>query len=151
MRHLPHSTDEQDLIAASLAAGDGEETTAVGRRRFDRGVGAWLGGIVLGTGGCLFGASMPYQHPVGVVVSVLWWGLYLGCLGMSLGAVLGLWAEPGLVDPSQEADGAGEPQTEVNGLTALADSYGFVDDASQATGGDSGLPALGRRVRVPGR
>ena len=62
-------------------------------RRFNRTIGFWLGGVLLGAGGCLLGASMPYQHPVGVAVSILWWGIYCGCLGVSLGALLGLWAE----------------------------------------------------------
>ena len=117
MRHLPHVMDEQDPILAPLALGDGEGTTAVGHRRFDRGVGAWLGGVALGMGGCLFGASMPYHHPLGVVVSVLWWGLYLGCLGMSLGALLGLWAESSPVHPSQGGDSAGKPPAEASGTT----------------------------------
>lgn len=100
MRHSPHAIGHQNRIPAPLAAGDRVTIRAVGRRRFDRGVGAWLGGIALGTAGCLVGASLPYQHPVGVAVGVLWWGLYLGCLGMSVGAVLGLWAEPSPALPS---------------------------------------------------
>jgi hypothetical protein len=63
----------------------------------------------LGAGGCLFGASMPYHHPVGVAVSVLWWGLYFGCFGTSLGALLGLWAEQTPAPPSQGSEGADEP------------------------------------------
>ena len=63
------------------------------RRRFNRTIGFWLAGLSLGAVGCLVGASMPYQHPVGVAVSVVWWGIYFGCLGMNLGALVGLWAE----------------------------------------------------------
>jgi len=63
------------------------------RRRFNRAVGFWLGGGLLGVGGCILGISIPYQHPVGMAVSALWWGIYLGCLGASIGAPLGLWAE----------------------------------------------------------
>jgi hypothetical protein len=62
-------------------------------RRFNRTIGFWLGGVLLGAGGCLLGAAMPYKHPVAVAVSILWWGIYCGCLGASLGALLGLWAE----------------------------------------------------------
>jgi hypothetical protein len=36
---------------------------------------------------------MPYRHPVAVTANLLWWGIFLGCLGASLGALLGLWAE----------------------------------------------------------
>jgi hypothetical protein len=56
-------------------------------RRFDRvSIGFWLGGATLGTGGCILGACMPYHHPVGIAISVIWWGIYLGCFGASLGA-----------------------------------------------------------------
>jgi hypothetical protein len=66
-------------------------------------IGFWLGGVGLGTGGCLLGAWMPYRHPVAVALSVLWWGLYLGCLGAWVGALVGAltgrapprpWAKP---------------------------------------------------------
>jgi hypothetical protein len=36
---------------------------------------------------------MPYRHPVAVAANVLWWGIFLGCLGASIGALLGLWKE----------------------------------------------------------
>jgi hypothetical protein len=36
---------------------------------------------------------MPYQHPVAVAISVLWWGIYLGCFGASVGALIGLFTE----------------------------------------------------------
>jgi hypothetical protein len=36
---------------------------------------------------------MPYRHPVAVTANVLWWGIFLGCLGASIGALFGLWAE----------------------------------------------------------
>jgi hypothetical protein len=64
-----------------------------GRRRFNRAVGSWLGGVILGAGGCLLGACLPYKSGVGVTVGVLWWGIYCGCFGTSIGALLGLWAE----------------------------------------------------------
>jgi hypothetical protein len=65
-------------------------------RRFNRvTIGLFLGGASLGTAGCILGASMPYRHPVGVTISILWWGIYLGCLGASIGAgiggLVGLW------------------------------------------------------------
>jgi hypothetical protein len=61
--------------------------------RFNRHSGFVLGGIIMAAGGCLFGAAMPYQHPVAVTVSVLWWSLFFGCFGAWLGALLGLCAE----------------------------------------------------------
>jgi hypothetical protein len=59
-------------------------------RRVDRVlIGFWLGGFGLGTAGCIVGACMSYHHPVAVMMSVVWWGIYLGCLGASLGAGIG--------------------------------------------------------------
>jgi hypothetical protein len=72
----------------------GGRTGAFRRLRFDRTVGFWLGAAVLGTAGCFIGAAMPYRHPVAVTANVLWWGVFLGCLGGSVCAVAGLWAEP---------------------------------------------------------
>jgi hypothetical protein len=70
------------------------------RLRFDRTVGFWLGAAVLGTAGCCVGLAMPYRHPAAVTASVLWWGVLLGCLGGSVCAVLGLWAEPTRPSPA---------------------------------------------------
>jgi hypothetical protein len=33
---------------------------------------------------------MPYHHPIAVTISVIWWGIYIGCLGASLSALVGL-------------------------------------------------------------
>jgi hypothetical protein len=52
---------------------------------------------------------MPYRYPVAVTISVLWWGIYLGCFGAGVGALLGLWAEKALVPPSQRSEEAGQP------------------------------------------
>jgi formyltetrahydrofolate deformylase len=52
-------------------------------------IGFWLGGVCLGTGGCILGAFMPYRHPVAVALSVLWWGIYFGCFGAGIGALVG--------------------------------------------------------------
>ena len=62
-------------------------------RRFDRVSGLSLGGIVLGIGGCILGASMAYRHPIGITLSMLWWGIYFGCFGVWRGAVLGASVE----------------------------------------------------------
>jgi hypothetical protein len=50
----------------------------------------WLGGIVLSGVGSIIGASVSCCHPVAVSMSALWWGVYLGCLGSSIGTLLGL-------------------------------------------------------------
>jgi hypothetical protein len=59
-------------------------------RRFNRvTIGFWLGGLTLAIAGCILGACMPYSRPVAVSISILWWGIYLGCLGASIGAGIG--------------------------------------------------------------
>jgi hypothetical protein len=66
----------------------GRSATNPYHRRFDRvTAGFWLGGVVLGTAGCLVGTRMPYRHPVAVATCVAWWTLYCGCLGASLVAL----------------------------------------------------------------
>jgi hypothetical protein len=60
-------------------------------------IGFWLGGLALATAGCFFGAGMASSHPVGMTVSMLWWGIYLGCLGASIGAGVG-----GLLGPCRD-------------------------------------------------
>jgi hypothetical protein len=57
-------------------------------------IGFWLGGAGMGIGGCLLGALMPYRQPVAVALSVLWWGIYFGCFGASVGALVGVFADP---------------------------------------------------------
>jgi hypothetical protein len=58
------------------------------RRRSNRVALAFgLGGGLLATAGGVFGACMPYQHPLAVAVSVIWWGIYYGCFGMGLAAL----------------------------------------------------------------
>jgi hypothetical protein len=54
-------------------------------------VGFWLGGFALGIAGCSLGACLPHRQPVGAAISMLWWGVYLGCFGASIGALFGLW------------------------------------------------------------
>jgi formyltetrahydrofolate deformylase len=53
-------------------------------------MGFWLCGIGLAAVGCIVGAMMPYRHPVAVAISILWWGLYCGSFGASIGGLLGL-------------------------------------------------------------
>jgi hypothetical protein len=109
-------TDLRNPPLPPVAAGNGDRQRAVRphgwqlatnafRRRFDRvALGFWLGGVVLGTGGCVLGACMHSRHPVGVAAGVIWWGIYLGCFGASLGALLGLWAERTTASPPWRAD-----------------------------------------------
>src|SRR5262245_58015050 len=64
-----------------------------GTRFARRTIGFWLGGALLAIGGCILGVCMPYQHPVALGLSALWWGIYLGCFGASVGALIGSLAE----------------------------------------------------------
>jgi hypothetical protein len=70
-------------------------------------IGFWLGGLALGTGGCVLGACMPYRHAVAVTISVLWWGIYFGCFGASIGALAGLWTKRSRAVPSSGPEDAG--------------------------------------------
>jgi hypothetical protein len=84
-------TTDRRTPASSMIPAEKAEWRRGPCRRFDRILfGFWLGGGFLGTVGCVFGACMPYHHPVARVISVLWWGIYCGCLGASLGALPGL-------------------------------------------------------------
>jgi hypothetical protein len=119
------SIEERTLLSAVLVDGPlgvvdpndgvnlGEAITQAGQaktrhqlcRRFDLAtIGFWLGGLALGTGGCIFGACMPYRHPVAVTISVLWWGIYFGWFGAGVGALLVLCAERPPAFPPQVLD-----------------------------------------------
>jgi hypothetical protein len=83
------------------------------RRRFKPAtVGFWLGGLVMGAGGCILGACLPSRHPVALVVGMLWWSLYLGCFGASVGALVGLVMDRASLPPSLGQAGADEPRPE---------------------------------------
>jgi hypothetical protein len=101
-----------DRLEAARTHGRHPERTSC-RRRFDRvRLGFWLGALILGTAGCLLGARMPCRHPVGVASSVLWWGIYLGALGASVGALAGLVTNRAPAFPPHESAGAGTPPYE---------------------------------------
>jgi hypothetical protein len=92
-------------------------------RRFDRvTVGLLLGGLALGAVGCVLGAVMPYHHPVAVTISVLWWGIYIGCFGASIGALFGLFTNRNPAPSFQGSDGAGKPGVQVG--NCLGDASG---------------------------
>jgi hypothetical protein len=52
---------------------------------------------------------MPYHQPVGIAISVIWWGIYFGCFGASLGALFGSSTNR----PPIEADNPVSPVLEV--------------------------------------
>jgi hypothetical protein len=99
-------------------------------------IGFWLGGVGMGTGGCLLGALMPYRHPVAVAISVLWWGLYFGCFGASVGALVGAFTDRAPPRPSVGRERAEEVATKL-GLDSRAARAGST--AVCAPGGQRGL------------
>jgi hypothetical protein len=104
MRDTRTSTGRRKTTLSPVPPGK-EHRPRAARRRFDRAtLGLGLGGVVLGTAGCILGYCLPYRHPVGVAVSVLWWGLYLGCFGAGVGALVGLITKRAPVLPPQGPD-----------------------------------------------
>ena len=93
MDYRPRWTGRRGPDSSPRTAGTGGRTGASPRLRFDRTAGFWLGAAVLGTAGCCVGAAMPYRHPVAVTANVLWWGVFLGCLGGSLAVLACVLAE----------------------------------------------------------
>jgi hypothetical protein len=94
------STAQCARCSSADAEGRGPIPPARGRRIARTTIGVWLGGVALGTVGCIVGARLPYHDPVAVVISVLWWSLYLGGLGASIGALIAVLTEPVTVPPS---------------------------------------------------
>jgi len=92
---VPVLAEYESRKRTALAVTEGVVATP-SRRRFDRvSIGLCVGGISLGAVGCTLGACMPYHHPVAVAISVIWWGVYIGCFGASLGALVGLFTGRG--------------------------------------------------------
>jgi hypothetical protein len=102
-----HAPDRHKLSWRDDAATRDRKSPARSPRRARSTLGFWVGGGLLGTGGCLLGVCMPYHHPVAVVISALWWGMYLGCLGGSVGALIALLTERGPAPASRGVDGRG--------------------------------------------
>ena len=109
-------------------------------------IGFWLGGVGMGTGGCLLGALMPHHCLVGVAVGVLWWGLYFGCFGASVGALVGVLTDRAPPRPSATWERAAEVATEL-GLDSRAAQAGST--AVCAPRGQRGLPGPQRERERP--
>jgi len=110
MLKTPLPTNRRSPTSSPAPAGNGKGKSVVRRLRFDRTIGFWLGVIVSGTAGCIIGASAPYHHPVAVTMSALWWGIYFGAFGGSVGALIGLLTESAAAAPSRgSGDSAKSP------------------------------------------
>jgi hypothetical protein len=103
-------------------------------------IGLWLGGAGMGIGGCLLGALMPYRQPVAVAISVLWWGIYFGCFGASVGALVGVITNRRPLRRWTTWDAAGMAPTEL-GLDGSAAGSGQVEVIGDAAGDE----ALGKQ------
>ena len=136
IRNAPHAPDRPALSSPD-ATGTREQKSPESPRFARASFGFWLGGA-LGTGGCILGVCMPYHHPVAVVISALWWGIYLGCLGGSIGALLGLWVERTPAPPGRESGGAGTPPDGADSRVFPAGARGTItsDRAGSRTFGD---------------
>jgi hypothetical protein len=128
-RNSLHAPDRRDRSGPDVA-GSGEPKGPVRSPGFARRtLGFWLGGGVLATGGCILGVCMPYRHPVAVLISALWWGIFLGAFGTSIGAILGLWAEQMPAPPSRRSDGAGTSPGRANSRVFPAGACGITTPA----------------------
>jgi hypothetical protein len=73
---------------------ENKQKQAVRSRRFDRvTIGFWTGAVFLGMAGCVLGICMPYHRPAAIVISALWWSIYLGCFGGGIGALIALFTK----------------------------------------------------------
>ena len=82
----------KDEVRTGTARARRKRSVSEPSRRFDRAsIGFWLGGATFATVGCIVGYCMPYHRPVAIAISMIWWGIYIGCLGASLGALIGLF------------------------------------------------------------
>jgi hypothetical protein len=97
---------------------------------------------------------MPYRHPVGVTISLLWWGIYLGCFGASIGALLGLWWDHSSASPPRAGASGHRRQVQAaTGTAARADrvTRPVLDDSSFQTflGGAGYLTGSYRPIEGP--
>jgi hypothetical protein len=134
-----HVVDLRNGTPSSIA-GRNREWQRIRYRRIRRStVGFWLAGVILGTAGCVLGASISYHHPVARVLSALWWGIYFGCFGASIGALIGLYMDRTPAPPSQESEGGGKPST-----AADIDSSAWRIDPAH----DTAIMAVSERVNT---
>jgi hypothetical protein len=114
MPHTPYTRQRSTCFPSSVTEVQWEPQRDPARRGNRITLGFGLGGILLGTAGCIFGASLSSHHPVAWVLSVLWWGIYCGCLGASLGALPGLFLERSSAGWARTGKAAGKPSIEAD-------------------------------------
>jgi hypothetical protein len=150
MLKTPLPTNWRSPTSSPAPAGNGKGKSVVRRLRFDRTIGFWLGVIVSGTAGCIIGASAPYHHPVAVTMSMLWWGIYVGCFGGSVGALIGVLTERTPAAPSRGSDGTGKPSSGEDNWAFPAACGAFVNGAPQTAKAVNNSPLAGRVLQRSG-
>jgi hypothetical protein len=87
---LQLSSSERAVPTDLVQAG----TEVVRRRKRDPiTIGMLAGGLILGTVGVAVAVSYSYAHSAGLAISMIWWGVYFGALGASIGALPGLFTQ----------------------------------------------------------
>jgi SAM-dependent methyltransferase len=111
MLNTSFSFSSRNLTLSPVRAAARKWETVV-RSRFDQlTVGFLVGGFSLAQVGCIFATTMPYSHLIARLMSVLWWSIYFGCFGASVGALIVLLTKraPALLYPG--LNGAAKPTT----------------------------------------
>jgi hypothetical protein len=85
----------------------------------------------LAAAGYFFGASMSYGGPVGVTMSVHWWGIYFGFFGWSISAWIGFLTERPPVPPALDSIDKGEPSVKVDSPVLPAGYSALVHGANE--------------------
>jgi hypothetical protein len=129
MLKTPLLMNRRSPTSAPTPGRKGKGNRVVNRLRFNRTIGFWLGGVVLGTAGCIIGASVPYDHPVAVTASMLWWGIYIGSFGGSVGALIGVLTESISAAPSRDSDRTANPLSEEDNWVFPVAGNALVNDA----------------------
>jgi anti-anti-sigma factor len=144
MHPAPHAADRRNQTSWRIAPRKGEQKNTGRCLRFDRTIGFWLGGAILGSAGCVIGFAFPCQYAAGVAASMLWWGIYAGVPGACVGALLG-WLVERPAAASEPAP-AVEPPVPVGRAVA---STRFPDPAPRLVV-STGLTADGLVIRIRG-
>ena len=143
MASTPCLTGERKPPPSPIAAGNGDGQSPARpqqwalaansfHHRFDRAtIGFWVGWVLSAAGGCLFAASMTHQYPGGAVISVLWWGIYCGCTGASISALVCWLTERTPASPPQGPEGAGKPPSGAVGPALPAGPSGSLSGANR--------------------
>jgi hypothetical protein len=94
---------------------------------------------------------MPYRQPVAVAISVLWWGVYLGSFGASIGALIALFTKSTPAPPSQRGNSFETPGTDINNPLFPVGNSDVMTVPSQVANGSLTLRTTAIPASTPGR